>query len=78
MGDTPDEETNMWVVEPDYLAGQKKFLGVIHLDSILWGAHLIGVLGPNLLPVHPKVDCLTALDSFKLFYVNKYADEIAF
>jgi hypothetical protein len=82
VGDTPDDETNMWVVEPDYLAGRKRFLAVIHLDCILRGAHLIGVPGPNFLPAHPKVDCFTALDSFKSFYVNKYADhhahEIAF
>ena len=82
MGDAPDCETNMWVVEPDYLVGRKRFLGVIHLESILRSAHLIGVSGPNFLPSHPKVDCLMALDSFKLFYVNKYADhhahEIAF
>ncbi|KAH9028914.1 hypothetical protein EDB85DRAFT_1867581, partial [Lactarius pseudohatsudake] len=55
---------------------------VIHLDSILRGAHLIGVAGPHFLPSSPKVDYLTSLDSFKCFFVNKYADhhahEIAF
>jgi len=85
VGDTPDDETGMWIVEPDYLAGpgQKRFLEVIHLDSILRGAHLIGVAGANFfLPSQPKIDCSMALDSFRTFYVNKYADhhahEIAF
>ncbi len=82
IGDTPDDETGMWVVEPDYLARQKRLLEVIHLDTILRGAHLIGVTGSNFLPSNPKVDFLTSLDSFKSFFVNKYADhhahEIAF
>ena len=82
VGNTPDSETSMWIVEPNYLTGQKKFLEVIHLESILRCAHLIGVSGSNFLPSYPKVDGLMALDSFKSFYVNKYADhhthEIAF
>jgi len=41
VGDTPDEDTGMWVVKPDYLPGQKPFLEVIHVDSILRGAHFI-------------------------------------
>ena len=72
----------MWVVKPDYLTGKKCFFEVIHLDIILHGAHLIGVMGLGFLPSNPKVDYLTSLDSFKSFYVNKYADhhahEIAF
>ncbi|KAH9033641.1 hypothetical protein EDB85DRAFT_1864327 [Lactarius pseudohatsudake] len=82
VGDTPDDETGLWVVKPDYLPRQRRFLEVIHLDSILCGAHLIGVAGPHFLPSSPKVNYLTSLDSFKCFFVNKYADhhahEIAF
>jgi hypothetical protein len=43
-------------------------------DTILQGAHLIGVLGGDFLPSHPKIDCTIALEPFKSFYVNKYAD----
>ena len=82
VGDTPDDETLMWMVEPDYVAGKKLLLEVIHLDSILRSAHLIGVARHNYLPSHPKMDFLMALDSFKSFYINKFADhhvhEIAF
>ncbi|KAH9017740.1 hypothetical protein EDB83DRAFT_2508493 [Lactarius deliciosus] len=82
VDDTPDDETGMWVIKPDYFPHQRRFLKVIHLDSILYGAHLIGVAGPNFLPSNPKVDFLASLDSFKCFFVNKYADhhahEIAF
>ena len=77
VGNAPDDETTMWIVEPDYLAGKKPFLEVIHLDSILRSAHLIGVAGRNFLPSHPTIDFLMALDSFKSFYVNKFADHHA-
>ncbi|KAF8271283.1 hypothetical protein EI94DRAFT_1568683, partial [Lactarius quietus] len=82
VGDTPDDESTMWIVEPDYLPGNKLFLEVVHLDSILRSAHLLGVVGQNFLSSHPKLDFLMALDLFQLFYVNKFADhhahEIAF
>ena len=77
VSDAPDDETTMWIVEPDYLAGRKPFLEVSHLDSILRSAHLIGIAGHNFLPSHPKIDFLMALDSFKSFYVNKFADHHA-
>ncbi|KAJ3505225.1 hypothetical protein NLJ89_g7528 [Agrocybe chaxingu] len=73
--DTPDDETGMWIVEPDYLARQKRSLEVVHLDTILRGAHLIGVAGPHFLPSNPKVEFSMALDSFKSFYVNNAQNE---
>jgi hypothetical protein len=39
VGDTPCDETGMWMVEPDFI-GSKRVLGVIHLDTIMRGAHL--------------------------------------
>jgi hypothetical protein len=56
-------------------------LAVVHLDSILWGAHLISVAGKDFIPVH-GFDFSKSLDAFKLFYASKYVDyqahEIAF
>ena len=82
VGDAPDDESTMWIVEPDYLPGNKPFLEVVHLDSILRSAHLIGAAGHEFLPSRLKLDFLMALDLFKSFYVNKFADhhahEIAF
>ena len=81
VGDSPDNETGMWMVEPDFLRG-KRVLEVIHLDSILCGAHLIGVSGSHFLPSDPVFNFSRSLDAFKTFYVNKYVDhhahEIAF
>jgi hypothetical protein len=71
VGEAPDEETTMWMVEPDYMAGNKLLLEVIHLDMILQGAHLIGIAGhtpSDYLLSQPKIDFLMALDLFKSFY----------
>ena len=53
---------------------------VIHIDSILRAAHIIGVSGPQPLPTDFTYG--DSLDAFEMFYVNKYVDhhahEIAF
>ena len=49
VGEGPCSETGMWIVEPD-IKGSKPVLEVIHLDTILCGAHLIGVSGTGFLP----------------------------
>ncbi|KAJ7573920.1 hypothetical protein C8J56DRAFT_1065438 [Mycena floridula] len=76
VADEPDDEMGMWIVKPDIGdAG----LDVIHLDSVLQGAHLIGRAGTDFMP---QIKFTDALDAFQFFYVNKYADhhvhEIAF
>ncbi|KAF9486187.1 hypothetical protein BDN70DRAFT_846650 [Pholiota conissans] len=81
VGDRPDEETGMWIVEPD-LRGNRRSLEVIHLDTILRGAHLMPVAGSGFLPTDRRFDFSKSLDSFYSFYVNKYIDyhahEVAF
>ncbi|KAF8173558.1 hypothetical protein K438DRAFT_1610723, partial [Mycena galopus ATCC 62051] len=53
---------------------------LISIDSILRSAHLIPVFGKDYLPRRLKYS--DSLDSFKAYYINKYADhhshEIAF
>lgn len=41
----PDEETGLWVVEGDVQADGSPVLAVIHLDTIVRAAHLIGNYG---------------------------------
>ncbi|KAJ3568913.1 hypothetical protein NP233_g5391 [Leucocoprinus birnbaumii] len=81
FGEGPCEETGLWRVTPDFAGGQP-VLEVIDLDTVLRGAHLIGVSGSSRLPKDPKFTKWCSLDSFKMFYVNKYVDhhahEIAF
>jgi hypothetical protein len=70
----------MWIVEPDVNRAGTRLMEVIHLDTLLRSAHLIGVSGEDCLP--RRFRHYDTLDSFKQFYVNKYADhqahEIAF
>ncbi|KAJ6582258.1 hypothetical protein B0H19DRAFT_1207698 [Mycena capillaripes] len=80
IGDEPCSDTGMWMVEPDLDARRKRIVDLIHIDSILRSAHLIPVFGEDYLPRRFKYS--DSLDSFKAYYINKYADhhshEIAF
>ena len=79
-GRSPDEQTGMWVVKPEEDRQQKRLVTVVHLDTILRGAHLIPVYGSSLIP--SQFRHYWSLDAFKAFFVNKYTDhhanEIAF
>lgn len=81
VGNTQDPVTGLWRVQPDYDLQNRPCQDVIPLDSIMRGAHLIGVAGEQFLP-HHNFDSSKSLDAFDTFYVNKYADhhshEIAF
>ena len=80
VGRSPDNETGMWVVKPEEDHHGAWFTSIVHLDTILRGAHLIPVFGKGFLP--PNFPHNWSLDLFKAFFVNKYADhhanEIAF
>jgi hypothetical protein len=76
VGDEPCNETGMWIVEPDFRGG-RPFLEVIHLDTVLRGAHLIGVSRSHFLPNDPDFTFDKSLDAFTSFYVNKYIDHHA-
>ncbi|KAJ6584206.1 hypothetical protein B0H10DRAFT_2234635 [Mycena sp. CBHHK59/15] len=80
IGDEPCPDVGMWMVEPDLDNRGQRVMDIIHIDSILRGAHLIGIYGNDFLPRHFKYS--DSLDRFKAFYINKYADhhahEIAF
>lgn len=75
----PCELTRMWVVEPEMVRG-KRVTSVVHLDTILRGAHLLAKYGTAILPRHFRFH--QTLSSFHSYYVNKFIDyhshEIAF
>jgi hypothetical protein len=79
-GETPCPLTGMWQVAPDVNEQGARICSVIHIDSILRAAHLIGVYGKDFIPHNLRH--YHSLSAFKLYYVNKYADhhahEIAF
>ncbi|KAK6981749.1 hypothetical protein R3P38DRAFT_2578132 [Favolaschia claudopus] len=80
IGNEPCQDTGMWMVEPDLDARKKRVVDLVNIDSILRGAHLIPIFGEGFLPRRFKYS--QSLDSFKAYYINKYADhhshEIAF
>ncbi|KAK0227297.1 hypothetical protein EDD85DRAFT_776824 [Armillaria nabsnona] len=67
----PDKKTGLWVVKPETVHGNP-VISIVHLDTILRGAHLLPVYGSH--PVPHKFDYAYTLDCFRAFYVNKYAD----
>ncbi|KAH9026128.1 hypothetical protein EDB85DRAFT_1869125, partial [Lactarius pseudohatsudake] len=76
--DSPDDSTGMWIVEPYARGGdgENPSSNIIHLDTILWMAHLLPVFGSE--HVSWTLSCTDTLDTFSSFYVNKYVDHHAF
>ena len=66
-------ETGMWKVRPDIWQGQH-LCSVIYLDSILHGAHLLPIFGPNFLPINFDYTYSSSLNAFAGYYVNHFAD----
>ncbi|KAI1790338.1 hypothetical protein LXA43DRAFT_1083303 [Ganoderma leucocontextum] len=66
----PDEETGLWVVEPDLDANGARLLDVIDARTIFRSAHLIPVFGEHRVPPYMKFS--DSLDSYHAYYVNRY------
>jgi hypothetical protein len=75
IGTTPCADTGMWQVQPDFDNTGNFAMSIIHLDSIVRGAHLMGFAGTSQIPNHLTFD--RSLDAFQAFYVNKYIDHHA-
>lgn len=79
VGRSPDISTGMWIVQLEH-RGKQRLVTIVHLDTLLRGAHLIPVFGSAHIPI--GFHFTHSLDAFNAFYVNKYIDhhanEIAF
>ena len=64
----------MWKVEPDFDNLGNVAMSIIHLDSMVRSAHLMGIAGTTRIP-HLTFD--RSLDAFQAFFVNKYIDHHA-
>jgi hypothetical protein len=73
IGRSPDPETSMWKVKPEY-RGNNRDISVLHLDTFLRAAHLLPVFGGSPLPV--DFHYTYALDTFRSYYVSKYIDHL--
>jgi hypothetical protein len=71
VGNAPDPDTGMWVVELERERGVPS-LAVIDVDSIARASHLIGVYGTAALP--EDFHFSDTLDAFNTYFVNPYAD----
>ncbi|KAK0439960.1 uncharacterized protein EV420DRAFT_1623156 [Desarmillaria tabescens] len=80
-GQWPDTITGMWIVKPDHRGrDQHPWVSVVHLDSLLHGAHLLPVFGHRSMPLNFHYSY--SLDCFQAFYVpvniDHHANEIVF
>ncbi|KAJ7789014.1 hypothetical protein B0H14DRAFT_3575221 [Mycena olivaceomarginata] len=71
VGDEPDPDTGMWVVELERERGIPT-TAIIPVDSIARAAHLIGVYGTQALP--EDFHFSDSLDAFNTYIINRYAD----
>lgn len=71
IGNMPCWDSGLWMVKRDLDRG-KKVMSIIHLDSILHGVHLISFPGNSF--VTNDMCSMDSLNTFKIFFVNKYID----
>jgi hypothetical protein len=76
VDDVPNENTSMWVVEPNIQEDGMKFTSIIHLDTVVQAGHLLPVFGQDF--ISWTLTLSDTLDKFTSFYVNKYADHHSF
>ena len=65
----------MWIVVPEVDDNGQCVQSIVSLDSVVWGAHLIGIYSGEFIPV--ELHFSESLIAFKAYYVNKYIDHHA-
>lgn len=73
----PDDSTGQWVVRPESTHRGMRHMGVIHIDSIVRGAHLLPRF-PSDTPVYREINYMNVLDVYTSFFVNRFIDHHAF
>lgn len=73
----PDEDTGLWIVEPDTTDTGDPHLAIVHLNCIYRAVHLLPVYQSSSF-VDRQITMHSSLDSFDSFYVNKFSDHQAF
>ena len=77
IGDEPEDETGLWMVEPEVHEDGRPYLAIIHLETIFRAAHLTPAYRTSNF-VRRSLTMHDTLDEFKVFYVNKFVDHHAF
>ena len=68
----PDAATGMWKLRPERDENGERPTQVIHLDTILRGAHLVPCYGEGFLPTGLKYS--DALDAWDSYFINQFID----
>ena len=76
IGDSPDEDMGMWVVEKEKRNDGLPIINLIYIDAIVRSCHLLPIYGRGMVP--RQVTHMTSLDCFQAYYVNKFADHHSF
>jgi hypothetical protein len=76
IGNSPDENTGMWVVEREKWDDGSWLIDFISIDTILWSCHLLPIYGKEM--VLRDITHMTSLESFQVFYINKFVDHHSF
>jgi hypothetical protein len=76
LRERPDDDTGLWILQPEVDDAGDPVTSIIHLDSIIRAAHLVAIFGEEFVP--KTLTYQQTLDAFKAFYVNKHIDHHAF
>ena len=76
-GSEPDEDTGLWVVEPEFQDTGDPHLAVIHVDSI-YRTVLLTPAYRTAEKVSANLTMHSSLDTFRHFYINKFEDHHGF
>ncbi|KAG1800169.1 uncharacterized protein BJ212DRAFT_1287382 [Suillus subaureus] len=71
-----DKLTGMWMVVPFLNEDGSHDLSIIHIDSIIHGAHLLPIFSTQFVP--QGLQFHDSLDAYQGFYVNHFIDHHAF
>jgi hypothetical protein len=66
------------MVEPAFHEDHHPYLAIIHLESIFRAAHLLPVYNNTSSFIRQSLIMHDTLNTFKVFYVNKFVDHHAF
>ena len=76
--DCANENMGMWSVKLEIFKDGMPNSSIIHLDSVVWLAHLLPIYHDMWVPSGHWLNFTWSLDTFTTFYVNKYIDHHAF
>ena len=76
VGNSPDEDTRMWVVQREKQQDGSPLMDFIFVDTILQSCHLLPMYEEVM--ISSDITHMTSLTNFKIFYVNKFADHHSF